>query len=98
MLGICEVLHAENWYVLATAVLYKEYLTPEDSFQVFITGERKYSAVGKSVERIKEMLLLRAAGMKWREVGEAVGIKYAQSYICHIGKRNRRIADAGNRK
>ena len=89
MPGAFDILHADNWCVLTIAILYCKYLNPEDAFQVFMDGSVAHGLAGSGKEKVSEMIALRATGMRWKDIGEAVGIKNPQHYVCRWRKSNR---------
>ena len=81
---IYDVLHVENYAALCIAICRAESTNVEDAFLLYEDGTLTKRCVERSAkERVREMLQLRAEGLTWPQIGEIVGLKAPQSYLCH---------------
>ena len=100
MFTAADILHFDNWGAFATAIFCSHYVSPENAFVLYMTGNRSAGlngcrGVGK--ERIAEIESLRDGGFTWPQINELLGLKAASSYYSHYKKKERRKAlEQGN--
>lgn len=92
MFTAADILHFDNWGAFATAIFCSHYLSPENAFVLYITGnessEKGHRGTGK--ERIAEIESMRDGGFTWPQINEVLGLKAALSYYSHYKKKERR--------
>ena len=71
----------ENWYALCVAILNPEAVTVERAFELLNTGKvNKYAPMSR--EDLEDAVLLRASGMKLKELAETYG--RTESSMCRF--------------
>lgn len=90
---VYDVLHVANWGAFAIAVFRPIPTSVELAFKLYETGETSASGCRGHlhqelmVERVEAMESLHAAGYKWREIGQYLGIKYPECYYTRWKKK-----------
>ena len=86
MYNVMQILNADNWCAPAVAICYRRYLTPENAFSMYDTGNlsKSQGIAGNGIENYRAIVYMKKHGMRWREIGETLGLRYPQSYFCKL--------------
>ena len=78
-----DIIHATNYGALCIAILRPAPTSVEDAFCLYETGLPQTGRGHRvnHVERIHEMAALKDAGMSWKDIGMALGLKAPECYF-----------------
>lgn len=90
---VYDVLHVANWGAFAIAVFRPIPTSVELAFKLYETGSATSNGCHGHLsrelmaERVEAMESLHAAGYKWREIGQYLGVKYPECYYVRWKKK-----------
>ena len=95
-LSQCSILHADNWYVLAVAILSEQPLTVEEAFNRYDFRPKEPGARYK-IEKGREAYYMHEEGISWHDIGTSLCLKSPQGTVYSYRSRLKRgmIHDQG---